>query len=121
MDLLKELKDIKPNETIIDYQFYVFIGFVVLSIILLVFLIFKLLKKKKPNPYLEKLKNLDFSNSKKTAYEFCEYAKHFVNEENREFYEQIVKELEKYKYKPKVDDLNEEIIEKIKKFTEDIK
>jgi len=121
MDLLKQLKDIKPNETIIDYQFYVFIGFVVLLIILLVFLIFKFLKKKKPNPYLEKLKKIDFNNSKKTAYEFTEYAKYFINEENKAFYEQIVKELEKYKYKPVVDDLDDEIIKKIKKYIEDIK
>ena len=121
MELLKELKDIKPNVNIVDYQFYIFIGFVVLVIILLIYLIFKFLKKKKQNPYLIKLKNLNFNDSKKTAYEFSEYAKYFINEENKSFYEELVSELEKYKYKPIVDDLNEEIVSKIKKFIEGIK
>jgi len=121
MELLKQLRDIKPNATIIDYQFYFFIVLILLGIALAVLLILKLLKKKKNNPYLIKLKNLNFNNSKKTAYEFSEYAKFFINEENKEFYEEIVKELEKYKYKPVVDDLDKEIIKKMQKFIEDIK
>jgi len=88
---------------------------------LIIYLIFKFFKNKRPNPYLIKLKNLDFSDSKKTAYGFTEYAKYFLNDENRKFYEEIVKELEKYKYKPKVDNLESETINKIKKFIGDLK
>ena len=121
MDLLKQLKDIKPNVTIIDYQFYVFIAVTLLIAALAIYLLFKFFKKKQPNPYLIKLKNLDFNNSKQTAYEFSEYARYFLNDENKDFYEEILKELEKYKYKPVVDDLDKKTIQKIKKFIEDIK
>jgi len=121
MDLLKQLKDIKPNVEIIDYKFYAFIAVIIILSVLIIYIFIKLLKKKEPNPYLKKLQNLNFSDSKKTAYEFSEYAKYFLNEENKDFYEEIVKELEKYKYKPVVDNLDEKIIEKIKKFIEDIK
>ena len=121
MDLLKQLKDIKPNAEIIDYQFYIFIALCVLAVLIIIFLVYKFLKRKKTNPYLIKLKNLNFDDSKKTAYEFTEYAKYFLNEENKENYYEIVKELEKYKYKPVVDKMDKQTIEKIKKFIEDIK
>jgi len=121
MDLLKQLKDIKPNVQIIDYQFYIFIALCVLAVLIIIFLIYKFLKRKKIDPYLIKLKNLNFDNSKKTAYEFTEYAKHFLNEENKNSYYEIVKELEKYKYKPVVEEMDEQTIKKIKKFIEDIK
>jgi hypothetical protein len=121
MDLLKQLKDIKPNVQIIDYQFYIFIAVSLIGVLLIFYMLLRFLRKKEPNPYLLKLKNLDFGDSKKTAYRFSEYAKHFVNEENRVFYDEIVKELEKYKYRPVVDDLDKETVRKIKKFIEDIK
>ncbi len=121
MELLKQLRDIKPNEQIIDYQFYIFIALIVLFVIGIVFLIVRFLKKKKQNPYLIKLKNLDFNDSKKTAYEFCKYAKVFITEENEQLYNELYKDLEKYKYKKVVDNLSEEVIIKIKNFIEGIK
>ncbi|WP_456479618.1 hypothetical protein [Nautilia sp.] len=121
MDLLKQLKDIKPNAEITDYGFYAAVGISVVAAVLLFLLIYFLLKNRKQNPYLTKLKNLEFNNPKKTAYEFKEYAKHFVNETNEKLYEEICKELENHKYKPEVEDLSEELILKIKKFTEEIK
>ncbi|AZV46139.1 hypothetical protein C3L23_02300 [Nautilia sp. PV-1] len=120
MDLLKQLKDIKPNAHIIDYQFYIFVICCIIAVMLVLYLIYKFFKKKKPNPYLLKLQNLDFGDSKKTAYEFCEYARYFLNDENRKIYEELAKELEKYKYKPKVEKLDEQTKQKIKQFIEDI-
>jgi amino acid permease len=120
MDLLKQLKDIKPNAHIADYQFYLFIAVCILAVLIILYIIFRLLKRKKTNPYLLKLQNLDFGDSKKTAYEFCEYARYFLNDENRKAYEELAKELEKYKYKPKVAKLDEKTREKIKQFIKDI-
>jgi len=120
MDLLHKLKDIKPNIEIVDYSFYIFIIVCLILAALVIVLAFKFLKKEK-NPYLIKLYNLDFNNSKKTAYEFTKYAKYFLNENNKDEYKSLVKELEKYKYKPTVDKLEEETVKKIKKFIEDIK
>jgi hypothetical protein len=116
------IRDIKPNVEIIDYQFIVFI--VIILILLIIFSLFLIKKLKKSNPkkkLLEKLKNLDFSNSKKTAYEFTALARNFVNEENRAKYEEIAKSLERYKYKKEVPPLSETDIEKIKNFIKEIR
>jgi ATP-dependent Zn protease len=121
MDLLKQLKDIKPNANIVDYKFYAFLIVSLLTAALILFLLFKFFKKKQNNPYLQKLKNLNFKDSKKTAYEFTRYAKYFVNEENEAEYEKIVKSLNRYKYKPNVDDLENELINEIKRFVEGLK
>jgi len=120
MDLLHQLKDIKPNVEIVDYSFYVFIIFTTIILIALIIFAFKFFRKKE-NPNLLALKNLDFSNSKKTAYEFTRLAKEFINEKNKQLYEELTKELEKYKYKKYVDDLSPELIEKIKEFIKGIK
>jgi len=119
-DILSQLKDIKPNVQIIDYWFYLFCTVGIILLLLIMYFVYKKLAKRKTDPYLERLKNLDYKKSKKTAYEFSEYAKHFITDENRSLYEEIVKELEQYKYRPKVDDLKPEIIEKMKKYIGEI-
>jgi len=121
MDLASQLRDIKPNVQITDYWFYIAVTAGIILFLVVMYLIYRFMKKKKPNPYLLKLKNLDFSDSKKTAYEFSEYAKFFVNDTNESFYNEIVKELEKYKYRPVVDPLSKETKEKIKKFISELK
>jgi uncharacterized membrane-anchored protein YhcB (DUF1043 family) len=116
------IRDIKPNVEIIDYYFIAFIiGLIILIIILTLFAIKKLKKKNPKKEILEKLKNLDFNNSKKTAYEFTKYARVFINEENKEKYEKIVKSLEKYKYKKIVPPLDEKDKETIKNFIKEIR
>ena len=45
MDLLHQLKDIKPNVEIVDYYFYAFIVACLILVALLIFLAFKFLKK----------------------------------------------------------------------------
>ena len=47
MDLLHQLKDIKPNVEIVDYYFYAFIVACLILVALLIFFVFKFLKKEK--------------------------------------------------------------------------
>lgn len=115
------IKDIKPNVEIIDYYF---IAAIIIAVLIIISLLIFLVKKFKNNPkrkILEKLKNLDFSNSKKTAYEFTALARHFLNEENKKEYEEIVKSLEKYKYKKEVPPFSKEDKEKIENFIKEIR
>jgi len=120
MNLETALKDIKPNVQIIDYSFYIFLVIAIVLIIFLIYIIYKKFFNKKENKFLTKLKNLDFNNSKKTAYEFTHFAKQFINEKNKKLYEEIVKELNNYKYKRVVDNLDPELIKKIKEFIKGI-
>jgi hypothetical protein len=116
------IRDIKPNVEIIDYQFISFIAVILILLISLSLFLIKKLKKSNPKKrILEKLKNLDFRNSKKTAYEFTDLARNFINEENKATYEKIVKSLERYKYKKEVPPLSKEDIEKIKNFIKEIR
>lgn len=115
------IRDIKPNVEIIDYYFIAFV--ITLVILIIIAIIFAIKKFKKKNPkkkLLEKLKNLDFTNPKKTAYEFTTLARNFVNEENKSKYEEIVKSLEKYKYKKVVPPLSQEDIQNLKNFIKEI-
>jgi uncharacterized membrane protein YhiD involved in acid resistance len=116
------IRDIKPNVEIIDYQFIAFIGIILILLIILGIFLIKRLKKSNPKKkLLEKLKNLDFKDSKKTAYEFTALARNFINEENKAKYEKIVKSLEKYKYKKIVPPLSKEDIQNLKNFIKEIR
>ena len=116
------LKDIKPNVAIIDYEWWAFVIFVSLMFLLLIYFIYKYIKNKaKKNENLAKLQSLDFNNSKKVAYEFTKLAKEFVNETNKDLFEEIEKELINYKYKPEVPALDKKLEEKIKNFIKAIK
>ena len=110
------IKDIKPNVEIVDYYFLAFIVLMVISIIAVIIFLLKRKKTKKFNL----LKDLDFNDAKKTAYDFTLLARNFVNENNQKEYEEIVKMLEKYKYKKEVPPLDNEVKEKIISFLKDI-
>jgi amino acid permease len=115
------IKDIKPNVEIIDYEFIAFVAIsLIFFIILSIFLIKKFKKKNPKKEILKKLKNLDFENSKKTAYEFTDLARNFINDENKNEYEKIVNMLEKYKYKKQVPHLDKKTKEKIISFIKEI-
>ncbi|MEO1924062.1 MAG: hypothetical protein ABGX25_06070 [Nautiliaceae bacterium] len=119
------LRDIKPNAVLIDWQWYLFLSFAFLIIVLLLVIGYKLYKNKKRENHkktiLKKLQNLPFEDAKKTAYEFTALGRIFVNEENEKLFEEIEKELEKYKYKPLVPPLDENTKEKIEEFIRTIK
>jgi len=115
------LRDIKPNVEIIDYQWYVFLAFVCVIILLAMYGAYRLYKKhKRPTPKqtaLNLLKTLDYTDPKKVAYEFPKIAKILINEKNKALYTQITNELQKHKYKPKVEPIDESLKEKIEEFT----
>jgi hypothetical protein len=119
------LKPIKPNVPITDWQWFVFLFAISVLIIILSILIYKKFFAKKPKSVreirLEKLQNLDFNDSKKTAYEFTRLAKYFLTEENEKLYERIVKKLEKYKYKRQVPAIDEDTKKEILEFVKGIK
>jgi hypothetical protein len=114
------IKDIKPNVEIIDFSFYLFILGIIIAILLAAVILFFIFRKKE-NKNLLILKNIDFKNPKKTAYTFSKYAPYFVNEKNKELFEEINKELIHYKYKPSVPQMDEELKQKIKMFIKGIK
>jgi len=116
MNELAKLKPIKPNvpiETTTHFHFvWIIVLFVLILLILLGFYIFKIIKLKKEK---EKLFNL-INNSKKFAYEFTKKAKKYKNKKNEKLLEEILINLQDYKYKKEVEPINDEIKEKIKQY-----
>jgi len=115
---MNNLKDIKSIVTVPDDSLtYLLIA--TIGLLLVGFFIWKVIKIKKNNDRkiaIEKLKELDFTDSKTVAYDFKRYAQILCNEENKEKFEQISSDLERYKYKKHVADLEEVLIQKIKDF-----
>jgi len=113
-----ELRDIKPLLEIPDSSYYLFlalilVGFVVLFV-LLMFLFKKFWTNRKVNMkkvYLEALKNLDWSETKKSAYLATELGRKLATEERtEEIYNQLLPLLEAYKYKKEVPMIDDETL-----------
>lgn len=108
---MNELKihDIKDLAQIPDISFYIFLSLLTLGILfflIIIFIIYKYFKNKKKNKrkeYYKILKELDLTESKKSAYEISKYARLLISSEREEnLFNELNEELEKFKYKKEV-------------------
>ena len=131
MDELAKLKDIKPavniDTTLQEVALYVGagVGLLVVSI-LLVLLYLMLFKKRRKKPTkrelaLKALKGIDYTNTKDAVYTFSVNAQKLISNEDKKELDELLKELEKYKYKKEVSALSREDIDKMKKIVEKLK
>lgn len=115
-NLTQQLKDIKPLLEIPDSTYYYYWGLIIFGILLLLGVLFFVVKKawehRKINlakGYLQALKQIDWKDSKKSAYEATHYARLLATDARRkELFSQLEPLLEKYKYKKNVDEVDEE-------------
>ena len=115
-NLTAQLRDIKPLLEIPDSSYYVYWGLITLGSLLLFGILFfvakKLWENRKVNlakGYIEALKNIDWVDTKKSAYDATHYAILLATDERKkELFSQLEPMLEKYKYKKEVDTLDEE-------------
>ena len=126
-ELLSKLNDIKELEKIPDNSFFIFLALVFISMVLLIIMIFsliKFMKNRKVSPkkeYYKILKNINFENPKEFAYTFTKYSKLLItNDREKKLANELIEELEKYKYKKIVENLDEEIKAKYKIFMESL-
>ena len=113
-DVLSKLHDIKELEKIPDNSIFIFSTLIFCAILILLIILFfliKFIKNKKQNPkkqYFEILKNIDFNDSKSFAYIFTKYSRLIVsNEREKKLANELIDELEKYKYKKDVEKIDE--------------
>ena len=111
-----ELRDIKPLLEIPDSSYYIYIALIVVAVALLLGVLFFVTKKfwdnRKVNMkkiYLERLKVVDWTDSKKASYEVTFFGRTLLDVDPRveEIYNQLLPMLEAYKYRkevPKIDD-----------------
>ena len=110
------LRDIKPLLEIPDYSYVMFIILSLFLLIILIVLVYFFGKKfwlnRKINirkVYFERLKSVDWNNSKKASYEVTFFGRALATEPRiEEIYKQLVPMLEAYKYKKEVPHIDAE-------------
>lgn len=115
-NLTAQLRDIKPLLEIPDSSFYLYWGLLGFGLLLVAGILFfavkKILENRKVNlakKYLAALKAINWSDSKKSAYEATHYARLLATDtRKKELFFQLETMLEKYKYKKEVDALDDE-------------
>lgn len=115
-DIAQQLRDIKPLLEIPDSSYYIYWGIISFAIFLGLFILFfvakKLWENRKVNlakGYLQALKSIDWTDTKKSAYEATHYARLLATDERRkELFSQLEPMLEKYKYKKEVESVDQE-------------
>ncbi len=125
-----KLRDIKDIVEIPDSSLFELLGLVGGVVALLIvgailFLIYRKFKSRRRKPTkkelaLERLKGIDFNNSKESAYKFSRYGHLWIDEQNRNRFFNIERDLEKYKYKKDVPPLEERVKEEMREFIEEL-
>ncbi len=121
--MMEELRDIKGLVEVTDYSLYYFIGAVTVVLLLLVvsgMLIYRYLTKKEPltqqKMAMALLEKFEFGDAKQSAYDFTHLANYAVNETQRKELEQLLEELEPYKFKKEVPQLDEALKSRMQAF-----
>jgi hypothetical protein len=117
-NLSQQLKDIKPLLEIPDNSFYLYWGLIILAVLIVLVLVYftvkKLWKERKINlakGYLEKLKAIDWHDTKRSAYDATHYARLLATDERRkELFSQLEPLLEQYKYKKEVQKVDQDTL-----------
>jgi hypothetical protein len=118
VNLSQQLKDIKPLLEIPDNSFYFYWGSIILAVLIVLALVYfvgkKLWRQRKINlakGYLEKLKAIDWHDTKKSAYDATHYARLLATDERRkELFSQLEPLLEQYKYKKEVQKVDQDTL-----------
>ena len=112
-DVLSKLHDIKELENIPDNSIFIFSILVFAGIILIltiIFLFIKYFKNRKVSDrktYFNILKNIDFDDSKKAAYIITKYSRLIANNDReKKLANELIEELEFFKYKKSVNKID---------------
>ena len=120
------INDIKSLETIPDISLYLLIFIICISLFILIVLVYmfvKFFKRKKSDKYFyyNELKNMDFKDTKEAAYKITKYGKMIISQDReKKLYEELVHELEEYKYKKTVNKMDTKIMQKFEIFMDSI-
>jgi len=117
-NLSSQLKDIKPLLEIPDNSIYLYWGLIIFGILLVLAIVFfagkKFWENRKINlakGYVEKLKAIDWKDTKKSAYDATHYARLLATDERRiELFSQLEPLLEQFKYKKEVEKVDQDTI-----------
>ena len=119
-DIASKIHDIKDIIKIPDNSIFIYYGLIfvalLLTLIIIIFII-KYFKNKKVNQrkiYFDILKNIEFKDSKKDAYTITKYIRILARSQREKILaNELINELEEYKYKKTVPNINTDIKNKL--------
>ena len=124
---MEQLRDIKGLVEVSDYSLYYLLGIIgLITLVLLVLglVIYKKLMKKAPMTQkkmaMELLKKFEVGDAKESAYEFSHLAQYAVSDDQRAQLEALLKELEVYKFKKEVPELDAQLKKRLEKFVKEL-
>lgn len=111
-----KIHDIKELVEIPDFSFYIYSILWILGILIFVLFVFLLYKyfynknRSSRKKYFKILKELDLNDSKECAYKITKYARLLAhNEREKRLCEELIEELESFKYKKEVKPLSDNV------------
>lgn len=115
-NILSKLHDIKELENIPDNSIFIFsflIFICILILLIIVFFVIKFFRNKKQSDrkkYYKILQEIDFKDSKSSAYKITKYSRLLaINEREKRLCYELIAELEKFKYKKDVLEIDDSI------------
>jgi len=122
-----KINDIKPLVDIVDYSFYLYYGLIlfgIMSLCVVIYFIYKYMTNKEKNIrkyYFEILDNLDFNQSKQSAYIITKYGEKLaVTQREKQLLHELVNKLKPYKYKKEVAYFNDDVKNSFKLFMDSL-
>ena len=119
-DITSKIHDIKDIVKIPDNSIFIYYGLILVGLLLciiIIIFIFKYFKNKKVNQreiYFNILKNIDFKDSKQDAYIITKHLRLLVKSDREKILaNELINELEDYKYKKDVPTINQDIKNKL--------
>ncbi len=124
---MEQLRDIKGLVEVTDYSFYYLLGLIGLGVVLLIavaWIVYKKITKKAPLTQkklaMELLEKFETGDAKETAYAFSHLAQYAVNDDKRTRLQALLDELEVYKYKKEVPELDVRLKKEIEQFAKEL-
>jgi hypothetical protein len=125
---VEELKDIKGIIEVPDYSLWILLSMTTSVLVFIILAIYFLKNRRKKRKRLtskqiamRNLKEIDFDDTKGAVYTFCENFQYFIDEKNKESFEELQKELEIFKYKKEIEKLSDKQKNRIKSMIKEIK
>ena len=126
-NILSKLHDIKELEKIPDNSIFLFsflLFLIILIFTIIIFFIIKFFKNKKQNErkkYYKILQNINFKDSKQDAYLITKYSRLLIkSQRERKLCDELIEELEKFKYKKDVEKIDDKIKAKFSTFMDSL-
>ncbi len=113
---MEELRDIRTLEPVSDLSLYLFVAVVAVALLVVGLILYKLIRylrnRSRDNlraKVLQRLKDLDLSDSKKAAYRMTRYGRYLANDDrSKKILNQLNERLDQYKFIPEPPPIDQE-------------